>query len=251
MMKYVFIVLISVHVLGDFYFQTESVAQRKKEEFKWVLLHAIIYAAVSTIIISNIMPGLAYTYTLIFVISHGIIDTLKFVVCHCRFVKSRAEICSSKNMFVIDQMMHILIIIFITYSTHNSLIEDLFNRQIINFFNMIGISETLVLCWIIKMLLIHKPANIFISNILEKYKPEGQKCSEIKGNNAGRFIGTLERIIMTIFITINQYSVVGLVLTAKSITRYNKIVEEPEFAEYYLLGTLLSTICAIGVSLLF
>lgn len=55
---------------------------------------------------------------------------------------------------------------------------------------------------------------------------------------------------MLIFITISQYSAIGLVLTAKSIARYDKISHEQDFAEYYLLGTLLSTICAIGAAML-
>ena len=69
--------------------------------------------------------------------------------------------------------------------------------------------------------------------------------------NAGRMIGTLERIIMVIFIAIGQYAAVGLVLTAKSIARYDRIAKDQVFAEYYLLGTLLSTICAIAAALIF
>lgn len=64
-------------------------------------------------------------------------------------------------------------------------------------------------------------------------------------------IGTLERIIMVIFISIGQYSAVGLVLTAKSIARYDRISKDQAFAEYYLLGTLLSTICAVIAALIF
>lgn len=63
-------------------------------------------------------------------------------------------------------------------------------------------------------------------------------------------IGTIERIIMLFFLLIKQYSSVGLVLTAKSIARYNKISEDKEFAEYYLLGTLLSTICVLLISMI-
>ena len=55
---------------------------------------------------------------------------------------------------------------------------------------------------------------------------------------------------MLIFISIGQYSAIGLVLTAKSIARYDKIAKDPEFAEYYLLGTLLSTAAAIIASFL-
>ncbi len=62
---------------------------------------------------------------------------------------------------------------------------------------------------------------------------------------AGGFIGFLERFIIVIFLAINQYSAIGLILTAKSIARYDKISKDQTFAEYYLLGTLLSAIIAI------
>lgn len=105
--------------------------------------------------------------------------------------------------------------------------------------------ESLLLL-VLKLLLIYKPINIFIALIMNDYKPE-DKDDTIK---AGRMIGTVERIIMLFFLSIKQYSSVGLVLTAKSIARYNKIAEDQKFAEYYLLGTLLSTICVLVVSLI-
>ena len=36
-----------------------------------------------------------------------------------------------------------------------------------------------------------------------------------------------------------------LMLTAKSIARYDRIAKDKDFAEYYLLGTLLSTIAVV------
>ncbi len=60
----------------------------------------------------------------------------------------------------------------------------------------------------------------------------------------------LERLIIVIFLSINQYSAIGLVLTAKSIARYDRISNDQAFAEYYLLGTLLSTIMVIVTYLL-
>jgi hypothetical protein len=37
----------------------------------------------------------------------------------------------------------------------------------------------------------------------------------------------------------------GVVLTAKSIARYDRISKDQGFAEYYLLGTLMSTACVV------
>ena len=51
-------------------------------------------------------------------------------------------------------------------------------------------------------------------------------------------------------IAMNQYAALGLVLTAKSIARYDKIAKDEKFAEYYLLGTLLSTACVVICKLL-
>ena len=55
-------------------------------------------------------------------------------------------------------------------------------------------------------------------------------------NKAGRRIGTLERLIILMFIAMGQYAAMGLVLTAKSIARYDKIAKDEKFAEYCLLG---------------
>lgn len=62
---------------------------------------------------------------------------------------------------------------------------------------------------------------------------------------AGARIGLLERIIMGICILFGQFASIGLVFTAKSIARYNKISENPAFAEYYLIGSLFSILSAL------
>ena len=69
------------------------------------------------------------------------------------------------------------------------------------------------------ILAVHIPANIFIQNFLNEYKPE--KNDEIikADNKAGRRIGTLERLIMLIFLSKDQFVALGFVLTAKSIAR--------------------------------
>ncbi len=62
--------------------------------------------------------------------------------------------------------------------------------------------------------------------------------------NAGRIIGILERLIIFFFVTIGQFAAVGFVIAAKSIVRYKEL-EDRNFAEYVLVGTLLSSLLAI------
>lgn len=62
--------------------------------------------------------------------------------------------------------------------------------------------------------------------------------------NAGRIIGILERFIIYFFVLIGQFAAVGFVIAAKGIVRYKEL-EDRNFAEYVLIGTLLSSLLAI------
>ncbi|MCM1258048.1 MAG: hypothetical protein NC307_09370 [Roseburia sp.] len=44
-------------------------------------------------------------------------------------------------------------------------------------------------------------------------------------------IGTVERLIMLILLSVDHYAAMGFVLTAKSIARYDKIAKDVKFAE--------------------
>lgn len=63
--------------------------------------------------------------------------------------------------------------------------------------------------------------------------------------NMGRLIGLLERIFIFIFVLLNQYSAIGFILAAKGVTRFNNFKDDRPFAEYVLIGTLLSTLLAL------
>lgn len=65
----------------------------------------------------------------------------------------------------------------------------------------------------------------------------------------GKWIGIAEREIILLLGLTGQYSAIGFVLTAKSVARFEQL-KEKRFAEKYLIGTLVSTLVAIGLSLL-
>jgi hypothetical protein len=116
-------------------------------------------------------------------------------------------------------------------------------------------------------LIIGKPANIIIREMnkkeAEKEENEEVKADEIKdievnddkaksdNVKAGRLIGILERMLIVILLIVGQYTAIGLVFAAKSLTRFDKISKDSKFAEYYLIGTLLSILIAIVAFLLF
>ena len=67
--------------------------------------------------------------------------------------------------------------------------------------------------------------------------------------NTGRVIGILERIIIYIAVLTDQIAAIGLVLAVKGLARFKEMDNRP-FAEYVLVGTLLSLLLAVFVALL-
>lgn len=244
MFKEYFLIIILGHILGDFYTQTQNLANKKDKEFKWVMIHGLFYLITLIGIILPIWSLKLLVIVIIVSISHILVDLCKYI--YCRRLIKKLTLKVERNIFCIDQLVHIFCIIVISYCMAIYNIEINVISPVKNFFYVIEIDKIVLLTWIVAILLINKPANISIQKLLAVYKTKDGVNKE--GNNVGRFIGTIERLIMLIFISIGQYSAIGLVLTAKSIARYDKISKEKDFAEYYLLGTLLSTITVVLVS---
>ena len=66
--------------------------------------------------------------------------------------------------------------------------------------------------------------------------------------NNGRLIGILERIIIYFLVLINKYEAIGFIMAAKAFARF-KEMDNRQFAEYVLIGTLLSIVLAVGTAL--
>lgn len=227
------------HLLGDFYLQNEKLASYKDRSYKGVLVHSLEYCLVMMIVIIPVFSldllGAAACAGLL----HFLIDTIKYVV----FRKKTGK--KSYRVFVLDQIAHIAVIIVL------ALIMEYWNfvigeinvvQHLISSFNL---DIETVARWIFCLLFVGNPVNIFIQNFLREYKPATDGGIIKAENKVGRKVGTIERLIMLIFLANRQFSALGFILTAKSIARYDRITKDEKFAEYYLLGTLISTLCVI------
>jgi len=76
--------------------------------------------------------------------------------------------------------------------------------------------------------------------------PAGQGVIDQGEFNRGRVIGVLERVLLYWFIMEGQLGAIGFVLAAKAFTRFKALDDRP-FAEYVLIGTLLSACFALAV----
>ncbi len=272
MFREYFTLFLLAHVLGDFYIQTDKIAKKKEKSMKWVLIHGMCYQGVMLLISLPIMSWEIVLGGTIAAILHSFIDIVKYIYISYKIKRKKMTQIVERNVFFIDQLLHTVCLIGIAYWFVRNNVRLNVAYIIEDFFNVVEISKVQAMTYLLAVLVIHKPVNIAISKLLMIYKPENKDEDEKHDNNAGRihilqiykpqnkidmkhdnnvgrFIGTVERIIMLIFLSIGQYSAIGLVLTAKSIARYDRISKEKDFAEYYLLGTLLSTVIVIVVSL--
>ncbi len=60
----------------------------------------------------------------------------------------------------------------------------------------------------------------------------------------GRTIGALERALALTLVLLGEYAAVGWIIAAKALARF-KALEDREFAEYFLIGTLASFLLAL------
>ena len=234
--KYV-IILLTAHIAGDFYVQTEERRTAKEKTLTGILCNSVMYYLASlVVIIPFISLDMIIAVTLLSVF-HFVIDVGKYI-----YLKRTRKLYDNGVTFVWVQMVHIISIIILAYFmyrngfglTHFKIVDDVFNA-----FNL---EKQAVARVILSLLILHKPTNVMIQNVLANDIPKGSRDLLIVPDyKTGRRIGSVERLIMLMFIALDQYSAMGLVLTAKSIARYDKISKDQTFAEYYLLGTLLST----------
>ena len=244
MFKDYFILLLLAHIIGDFYAQTDIIAQRKQRSVRWVFLHGLLYGASVLLVCLPFASGPVFLFGGFSAIAHMLTDLLKCILTKKKSLTPLAR----RNIFFIDQAVHLLSIaalaVLFTHRGH-TLLPCGIAAQV---GALSGIELLPLLPWAAALLATHKPSNTAIALVLALYKPEAGESPDTQGNKrAGRFIGTLERVIMVILISMQQYSAIGLVLTAKSIARYDKITKDADFAEYYLLGTLMSVLAALEI----
>ena len=239
MFKDIFSYFLLVHILGDFYFQSDKLAEKKKNRYRYVLLHGLIYFIVSFLCALPFWSAPLFLYTGILSVFHWLVDSLKYLY----FKKGKRE--QTASIYFTDQIIHLgCITVVASLFLYQVFILSFFSG-LDDFFGSVQINLYTMMRWAGLLLMMVKPANITVKQLVNKYKP--REDTLFNTNNTGALIGSLERMIILLMLSVGQYAAIGLVLTAKSVARYNKIAEDKNFAEYYLLGTLLSVLYAIAV----
>ena len=223
-------ILISIHLLADFLFQTSAYSEKKRKKLKPLLLHCFIYFIVFEILLLLILQfKKAFLLGMIISVLHFLINFIKNKL-EKSFPQRRLQIW----IFSINQLIHFALLIGMNYifNLENSVSNLYIKLQEYENFKII-------ILYISVFSIIFEPTSVFIRKLFTSISPKTYPKANLEELKAGNIIGKLERIIIAILLLNNQFGVIGFVLTAKSIARF-KQMENKDFAEKYLIGTLTS-----------
>ena len=271
-----FLFLICAHMIGDFYFQPKGLLRFKNGEVEsdvnWkaqmilgVIVHSLIYTLVFIYPLSFWVDRNESVFVILLLIiffSHIVVDLLKTIL-----TRKRVALSSGKGKlvsFIVDQVIHIAVIFIVIYSAgiaHTDIRVSFDNFLV---YSSIPIDYNQFVAGLFAVLFVLKPSSIIIDLVLqslgEKRRAKTQDDELDDSNDSkeliiifqldekeqklGNIIGQIERIIILCLGIFGFYQGIALVLTAKSIARFKQF-EDREFAERYLLGTLLSLLFSI------
>ena len=233
-------ILISVHLLADFLFQTSTYSEKKRKILKPLLLHCLIYFIVFEIVLLTILQfKKAILVGMIISISRLLINFIKNKL-EKSFPQRRLQLL----FFSFNQVIHFTILIgmYYIFNLENSVSNLYVKLQAYENFKII-------ILYISLFSIIFEPASVFIRKLFTSISPKTSPKENLEELKAGNIIGKLERIIIAILLLNNQFGVIGFVLTAKSIARF-KQMENRNFAEKYLIGTLTSFLIVLATVLI-
>lgn len=225
----VLVKLLLAHLIGDYLLQpTAWVVNKEKKKHKSIYLyyHILLHGVLAFAIV---FEKDFLLYALLLAIFHGIIDYIKL-----QFQTKKTK----RFWFLLDQFLHVITLLAITF----------FYTKIPLDLNFFGNNFWIILTGIV---LLTKPTSIIIRNIISIWTPE-KKTKDNSLENAGNYIGILERLFIFCFILTNHFEAIGFLLAAKSIFRFGdlKAAKDRKLTEYVLIGTLLSFGIALLIGLL-
>lgn len=223
--------LIIAHLIGDFFLQPTSwVKEKEVKKLKSAKLYLHVAIHIALIFLIFLSFG-AWKVALLIGLIHFAIDALKLL-----FQTQK----NARLLFFIDQVLHFTSIVAVWHLFYKGSLD-------ISYLN-----ETKTWILISGALFLTMPTSITMRVIIARWIPDNQPDSPKSLQNAGKYIGILERVLIFVFILTNHFEAVGFLLAAKSIFRFGDLKEahDLKLTEYVLIGTLLSFGIAIVTAML-
>lgn len=237
-----YLILIILHLLGDFYLQTTKIAKCKNARkgstcgackkckdgswinWKYLLIHSLLYI-VPFVVLYVIMRGIYVTVLIgILFVTHMLIDAVS-----CYLNKKNKQTV----VFIVDQALHVgIICLLLQFVTVSYDVND---------------SYYAVLKVLFTGLLLIMPCSIMINKLFKDTYPQSNEMGMF---DIGSIIGVMERILTFIFACFDSFPAIAIIITVKTWARTDDL-KEPEFRNKYLLGTLSSLVLALIIFIVY
>jgi len=247
-----FLLGLCAHFIGDFLLQTQATVEAKKAGRFWAhLRHGLLIMVLTWLATHCFGLWPAFLYALLIGLTHLLIDSAK-----CFLEKGRSA-GTKLLLFLADQGLHwfSLLVFFPLFPSTAPDPEVLaFYRSLrptrpVFFFNPQANLSPLPLEKILWIAVIYLATvfggAVFTNRILSWLTDNHQGERNRRLSSA---IGVMERLILITLVAADAIAAMGFVLAAKSLARYQEL-NNREFAEYYLVGTLTSFTLALFAGL--
>ncbi len=213
--------LVLAHIIGDFVLQPQKWVWHKethKHKSKFLYWHVLVHVCALMVVLQfNFKYWLGI---LIIGVSHLIIDIIKL---HLK------PHINNRLLFGLDQLAHLIVI---------AVVVNLYQSYVFSFSVLF---EPEILLFITALLCLTKVSSIIMKTMISKWDLK-EYTEEASLENAGAYIGMLERLFVFAFIITNHWEGVGFLIAAKSVFRFGDLskAKDRKLTEYILIGTLLS-----------
>lgn len=213
--------LILAHIIGDFVLQpTHWIADKNQRSFRSRYLYGHIGVHAGLLLLILQFDFRYWLAMVVIIVSHYVIDVTKILIDRGR---------NKVSIFVIDQLAHFLIIAWVVY---------FYEPFEVNFQTFLSPATMLL---VLAILLVTVVTSIIMKIILSRWNLE-EDDTEDSLENAGKYIGILERLFVFGFIIMQQWQAIGFLIAAKSVFRFGDLSrsKDRKLTEYILIGTLMS-----------
>ena len=223
--------LLLAHLIGDFVLQpTRWVIHKEANKIAsvYLYLHVLIHGALMMLLLWDLRY---WKIVVIIMLSHYFLDLAKLYA---------NPLFKNKNIpFFIDQILHIGVIYGCVY--YGNLFE-----------HTLHLLEQINWSLVTAIVFVTFPTAIIMGKLLEGMSNKIE-LDHKSLPNAGKYIGMIERLFVLVFILLGRWEAIGLLITAKSVFRFNDLKESNnrKLTEYILIGTLLSFGMAIITGIIY
>jgi hypothetical protein len=227
-----FLKLLIVHFLGDFALQPDSwvaAKNKKRHKSRYLYYHLGIHALLLLIIF-----WFDWQYWPLFVaytLSHFVFDLVK--------LKLNGKM-NARVLFALDQLAHLFVIALLVY----------FYQPFSLAFDVLFSSRALLL--IATILALTSVSSVVIKQLMSRWNLQAIEDDDAL-QNAGKYIGMLERLFIFGFVILHQWQAIGFLIAAKSVFRFSDLsrAKDRKLTEYMIIGTFISFGLSLLISVLY